>query len=183
MTNVFIGGSRKISRLNGMVKGRTENILNEGMSVLIGDANGADKAIQEHLAEQGYRNVTVYCTGEKCRNNIGNWETHQIKSDRKKKDFEFYTAKDLEMSKDADYGFMLWEGSSVGTLNNILNLLDRGKKVVVFFAPENDFITVRSLQDLEMLLEKCASENIEKFEKRLGLSKRTGVLQSELPLS
>ena len=30
---------------------------------------------------------------------------------------------------------MLWDGLSKGTLNNVLNLLDRGKKVVVYFNP------------------------------------------------
>ena len=56
------------------------------------------------------------------------------------------------MSDEADYGFMLWEGKSIGTLHNILNLADRGKQVVVYFASEKDFITVRSLKDVEWML-------------------------------
>jgi hypothetical protein len=50
--------------------------------------------------------------------------------------FFYHTAKDLAMAESADCGFMLWDGLSKGTLNNILNLLERGKKSVVYFSLE-----------------------------------------------
>ena len=40
----------------------------------------------------------------------------------------YYRAKDLAMVEDADCGFMIWNGESKGTLNNILNLLYMDKK-------------------------------------------------------
>ena len=136
MSTVFIGGSRRIARLNDAIRARVQNIVNEGMTIVIGDANGADKAIQKILDEAGYRNVVVYFSGGVCRNNIGNWETHQVSPGNGKRGFWFYAAKDIAMSRVADYGFMIWDGESVGTVHNVLNMLGGGKLVVVYFAPE-----------------------------------------------
>jgi hypothetical protein len=50
MTKVFIGGSRRLSQLNKDLKGRLDNIVERGFTVIVGDANGADKAVQRYLA-------------------------------------------------------------------------------------------------------------------------------------
>jgi len=181
MMKVFIGGSRKISRLNDEVRARIEKIVGEGFQVFVGDANGADKAVQKYLAEQEYERVVVFCTGSFCRNNVYHWETRQIQSDRQKRDFQFYAAKDAAMSNEADYGLMLWDGKSVGTLNNVLNMINSSKKVVVYYAPEKEFISVQSQEDVEVLLAKCAPEEIQRFEKRLNLPRPNGVYQGNLP--
>ena len=49
MTSVFIGGSRKVSRLNSAIKERIDGIIQREFTVYIGDANGSDKAIQKYL--------------------------------------------------------------------------------------------------------------------------------------
>ncbi|MGH8467853.1 MAG: hypothetical protein ACREX3_01675 [Gammaproteobacteria bacterium] len=46
MKKVFFGGSRRLGRLNPQVKSRAENMIAEGLQILVGDANGVDKAIQ-----------------------------------------------------------------------------------------------------------------------------------------
>jgi hypothetical protein len=183
MSTVFIGGSRRITHLDDAVRARAKNIVNEGLSVVVGDANGADKAIQRLLADVGYRNVVVFCSGDACRNNFGDWETRHIASPDGDRDFWFYAAKDIAMSDVADYGFMIWDGESVGTLHNILNLLDRGKLVVVFFSPETRFVTVRTLAELDTLLRRCPASAVRKFDKRLGLSARIHSRQGDLGLA
>ena len=70
MDSVFVAGSRALSKLNAQVKERLDNILRKEFTVLVGDANGADKAVQGYLAERRYRHVFVYCM-EVCRNNVG----------------------------------------------------------------------------------------------------------------
>jgi hypothetical protein len=179
---VFIGGSRKMARLNAPVRARMQNIIDKQLGVVVGDANGVDKAIQEYLFEQGYEEVVVYCAGSQCRNNAGGWEIRHVESNRKTKDFQFYTAKDVVMSEEADCGLMLWEGKSIGTLNNVLNLVDREKNVVVYFGPDKEFVTVRSQGDVESLVNRCTPESIKMFAKRLDLTKRLGQLQTELSL-
>lgn len=56
MTKVFIAGSRRLSRLNADVKRRIDIMIEKGFTILVGDANGADKAVQRYLVEKGYRN-------------------------------------------------------------------------------------------------------------------------------
>jgi len=61
MKKVFFGGSRKLSRLNRAIIERANNIVAQNFQILIGDANGADKAMQKYLAEKVYKNVIVFC--------------------------------------------------------------------------------------------------------------------------
>jgi sRNA-binding regulator protein Hfq len=153
VSKVFIGGSRKIKRLNNDIASRIDNILQNKYAILLGDATGVDKTVQKYLLDKRYNNVFVYCTGKQCRNNLAVWETKHVSDSQKtKKDFSYYSLKDLEMAKEADYGFMIWDGKSKGTLNNILNLLRFNKKTLVYYFPEKHFYTVDSFDVLKGLL-------------------------------
>src|SRR4030042_5943477 len=110
MIKVFIGGSRDITRLTKDIKVRIDNIIQKEYSILIGDATGADKSVQKYLFDKGYGNVIVFCMGRGCRNNIGRWETKHIEGKSEKKDFSYYSIKDLEMAREKDSGFMIWGG-------------------------------------------------------------------------
>lgn len=152
MDSVFVAGSRALSQLNAQVKQRIDNILKKQFTVLVGDANGADKAVQRYLAELGYRRVVVYCM-EVCRNNVGGWAIRSHSADRAvKRDRQYYGIKDRAMARDASWGFMLWDGISKGTLKNVVNLLDNDKKVLLFSAPKKQFFTLRSSGDLDHAL-------------------------------
>jgi len=39
----------------------------------------------------------------------------------------FFTVKDRAMTQEASVGFMVWEGKSLGPLNNVVRLLRQGK--------------------------------------------------------
>ena len=152
MHSVFVAGSRALSKLNAQVKERLDNILRKESTVLVGDANGADKAVQRYLAERAYRHVVVYCM-EVCRNNVGNWPIRSHSADPAvKRDRHYYGIKDRAMAKDASCGFMLWDGTSKGTLTNVINLLDYNKKVLLFSAPKKQFFTLRTAGDLDHTL-------------------------------
>lgn len=180
MKKVFFGGSRRLGRLNPQVKSRAENIIAEGLQILVGDANGADKAIQKFFSERGYENVVVFYAGDVCRNNLGNWSTREVKVDHARRDFRFFTAKDIAMSDEADYGFMIWDGESQGTVNNILNLLERGKKVVVYLCPDREFITLRGPSDATELLKRVDPELADVLDKKIGLRRRVAATQQAL---
>jgi hypothetical protein len=132
MTKVFIGGSRHISRLPEAVRQRLDRIIEKGLPVIVGDANGADKAVQSYLSARHYRSVEVYCAGRLPRNNVGGWPLRLIAVDERPGTLEFYKAKDRAMTDDATVGFMVWDGKSAGTLLNMLRLLSQQKKVVVY---------------------------------------------------
>ncbi|MCX6878655.1 MAG: hypothetical protein NTW21_33310 [Verrucomicrobia bacterium] len=77
---------------------------------------------------------------------------------------------------------MLWDGLSKGTLNNILNLLERGKKVVVFYGPSGHCKTLRQIPDLLPLLAQCPQSAMDEFEAKLDLTSRITPAQSTLNL-
>jgi adenine-specific DNA-methyltransferase len=96
---VFIGGSRAVARLNDALRKRLDRIIAEHHEVLIGDANGADRIVQQYLADHQYRAVTVYCTGSRCRNNVGQWTTNAIAPPASVRGgFDFYAARDRKMA-------------------------------------------------------------------------------------
>jgi hypothetical protein len=151
MSVVFIGGSRRLSRLNAVIRGRLDNIIERKNAVIIGDANGGDRAVQAYLAERGYRSVTVYCTNADCRNNVGQWPVRSIAA-TDQRGFDFYALKDAAMAGDAECGFMLWDGKSKGTLFNIRRLLAAGKPVVVYLAADHVCHTIRREAELAALV-------------------------------
>ena len=180
MKKVFFGGSRRLGKLNKAIKERADNIISTGYLVLIGDANGADRAMQKYLAEKSYKHVLIFCAGNICRNNIGRWETKFVPVNRAQKDFQYYSIRDKKISDEADYGFMVWDGKSKGTLNNIMNLLERNKPALVYFYPKGKFFTLKSVRDLAEIMSFCAREDIERLEKSLRISQRIHPEQSRL---
>jgi hypothetical protein len=152
-----------------MIRDRIRNMIDQDVRIVVGDANGADKASQKFLAEMRYSNVVVFCAGKTCRNNIGEWDTRQISVDPKLKGRAFYTQKDKAMAAEADYGFVLWDGKSAGSISNVFELLKYGKKIVVYFAPEKQFLTVTSLDDAKELMSKCDPDTYDAISKKIRL--------------
>jgi hypothetical protein len=169
---VFLSGSRKLSRLNDRVRARIDNVLVKGLRVVVGDANGADKALQSYLAEKQYRTVTVFCAQGRCRNNVGGWEERAVPVPAGVTGRDFYTTKDIAMAEEADYGFVLWDGKSVGSINNVLALLKRGKMVVVYVSPRQAFWTVKGPADVEVLIGECDPEDREEIQRKAGLGRK-----------
>lgn len=151
MTSVFIGGSRRLGRMNPQLAHRLSNIIDKQLCVLIGDANGFDRAAQAFLADSGYREVVVYCTGGQCRNNIGEWPVHAVEYRGKDRGLEFYTAKDDAMLRDADYGLFAWDGKSKGTLRNVRMMAERQRPSSIYVSPLRKFVTVRNPADAASL--------------------------------
>ena len=170
MPQVFIAGSRTVSRLNVQIKERLDNIMKQNFTVLVGDANGADRAVQRYLAQHNYRNVVVYCM-EVCRNNVGEWPTrHHTAPLSAKRDRHYYGIKDTAMAKDAGCGFMLWDGVSKGTLTNIVNLLSVRKKALLYLCPRKMFFTLRRCEDFQLALHANGISNVPGFLASLGMS-------------
>lgn len=153
---VFIAGARKISKLDKNTLKKLQSILNSGADILVGDANGVDKAIQQYFSDNLCNDVYVYATNGIARNNVGSWQIVNVETKQQRKDFSFYTIKDKKMASDCDYGFMIWNGESKGTLNNMVNLTMLDKKVLVYFMPENIFYMINSYNGLgKFVLSKC----------------------------
>lgn len=116
---VFISGSISIKKLRKYDLPFLEQLIEGNRTILIGDAYGIDKAIQEYLHKNDYQNVIVYYSGENIRNNIGNWKTKQISNPDHLTGRLLYKLKDKAMGDDCDSALVFWDGRSKGTQQNM----------------------------------------------------------------
>ena len=87
---VFVSGKVSYDKpLSKKVRGELDGAMKAGSKILVGDAPGADTRVQDYLAKSGYKNVTVYTSDGKARNNVGGWKEKNIglnlKDDRKRR--------------------------------------------------------------------------------------------------
>lgn len=128
---IFLGGSKTINALTEDIKKKFFKMMNCGYKFAVGDCIGADLQIQKLLSEYGYKKVIVYYSGDKPRINLGGWKTKYISSNNYIERHERQKAKDEQMAKDCDEGFMLLNGTTKGTMANIETLLSLNKKCTV----------------------------------------------------
>jgi hypothetical protein len=172
MTKVFISGSIKIKHLDAKVIERLSNIVTSNFSVIVGDADGVDSSIQEYLKLNGANSVVVYCSGETPRNNLGNWVTKKISTAYKPGTRDYFTAKDKKMAEDCDYGFMVWDASSTGTLSNALEIVERHKVALVYINKAKQFLKVKDAQDVEKLIAFMNEKSLKKAEEKIDLRRK-----------
>ena len=178
-TTVFIAGSMNIKNLDARVKERIDNIVSQGFEVVVGDADGADSSIQSHLFNLGDAKITVFCSGGSPRNNIGDWPIRPVVTSYAEGTRAFFTAKDIEMAEAADYGLMIWDAKSTGTLCNVLELLARKKKSVVFVNKAKLFKNVGDVHQLEELVSYMSEVARRKAEDKIKLTERIEALKHE----
>ena len=167
MTCVVLGGSRRISRLDGEIRLRLDRIVQQQFRLIVGDANGADKALQNYLVERAYRNVEVFCSGSSPRNNLGGWVTRPIAAKARPGTFEFFAAKDQAMAELATVGFMLWDGESTGTMLNVWRLAKQRKSCLVYVHPRRQFLQVVAESDWHALWGMADAESRAVLERRI----------------
>ena len=63
MHKVFISGSMRIKNLDKSVLERINNIVASDYQVIVGDADGIDRSVQEYLKSKQSKSVIVYCSG------------------------------------------------------------------------------------------------------------------------
>ena len=152
---IFLGGSKIITSLDDRIKEDLIDYMNLGYNILIGDRIGADKEIQKLLAENGYPLVTVYFSGDRPCINLGNWTTKNVASNKYLSDFERQKLKDNQMAMDCNYGYMLLQSQTKGTMANINKLLEQNKTCHVKMYNKNGSYsrsaTIKNENDLEWI--------------------------------
>ena len=134
MSKLFVSGSKSISTLSEDFISALKEVVAEGSEILVGDCYGVDSAVQKLLAEWGYSNVTVYCSGETPRNYF--LKEGRIRSCAEAaiglKGRAYNYVKDIAMCNDCDNAMMFWNGISRGTLQNIRRVREAGKPMTIF---------------------------------------------------
>ncbi len=126
---IFISGSKSISALSEEVKSLLDEHIALGTEFLVGDCYGVDAAVQMYLDSKGYRNVTIYCSGETPRNNYVTDAKVRPSAEAAKglTGNAFQYVKDIQMAKDCDQAIMIWDGKSKGTGENIRRIKELKK--------------------------------------------------------
>lgn len=150
---VFIGGSISIKELDCTVKSELNKLIESKREILVGDAYGVDSLIQKYFFDNGYRKVTVYTCNRHPRNNIGDFKVKNINPSLGA-GREFYTEKDRAMSYDCDFGFMIWDGKSKGTLANIRRLAKLGVGINVYLSEKRQMKNINNYNDYKKFTEE-----------------------------
>lgn len=178
-TRVFIAGSINIKLLDPQVKARIDNIVAQDFEVVVGDADGVDASIQQYLVDHGKTRAVVFCSGNQPRNNVGCWPVQRVETNHSRGSRAFFTAKDVRMAEVADVGLMIWDTKSTGTLSNVIELLSRKKKSVVFVNKAKIFKNIGSVEQLEELLAFMSEHAKQKANEKIKLFSRIDALKHE----
>ncbi len=149
MSRVFISGSISLNQLPNEVMQSFDNIISQNMEVYVGDAKGVDVATQQYFSSKNYTNVTVCTIYEKPRNIVADFFKIQkifydetLKSEREKQ-----TAKDDYMTQHSNYSFVIWDGKSKGSYNNINRAFHYDKKLKVYITNEQRYLLHNELHE------------------------------------
>lgn len=141
---VFISGSSKTQskdseyyrrELPKSIKSYIENHIKKGNKIIVGDAPGIDRQVQNYLKKRKYSNVEVYGPGKQVRY-VANkkWKTNPIDAPEFEiGSKEWLAKKDIVMTNAADLGLaiILDEGSKA-TRKNVERLISQNKNVKVY---------------------------------------------------
>ncbi len=135
LNKVFISGSISLKSLPNDAIHHLWGYIVCKYHILVGDANGIDRLIQQYFIDNKYCNVTIYSIHTKPRNIMSklfhvkhiDYKTSQYylnSPDNIKRSIDNsyrlqQTAKDIAMSNDSTESYMIWDGNSKGTLANI----------------------------------------------------------------
>ena len=142
---VFVSGSSKTQdtasgyyrkKLPYDVRSELRSEMKKGNKIIVGDAPGIDRQVQDYLAKKNYDNVEVFSPGKEGARYLAkdSWkQTNVDKPDAEVGSKEWLAEKDKLMSKLADKGIAvtLDEGSTA-TRRNVDRLVDANKDVFVY---------------------------------------------------
>lgn len=150
---VFISGKVKYDRrISKRIQNELDSVMKANAKVIVGDAPGADKRVQDYLAEKSYRNVEVYTTDNEARNNVGNWKVNKISSDGYTDEREVRRQKDIAMTNAATRGFAISsddDREDSATSLNIKRMKEQGKQIDLYDFKKETYFVDEERKDLK----------------------------------
>ena len=119
----------KGEELPGEVTEKLDEALERGVSVVVGEARGACRVFQDHLAGRGYGEVVVG-HARSMRYNAGGWETARYGDDVK--------SRERGMMDDCDSAIVIWVNRSSVIAENLEYLKRRGVPTYVYECSTKD---------------------------------------------
>jgi len=141
---LFVSGSSKTQdktseyyrkKLPKEIRKELKKSIKQKDKIVVGDAPGIDRQVQDFLKKHKYKDVEIYGPGKKVRYSANkNWKTHPI-DDPKHEPFskEWLAKKDKVMTRVADKGLaVILDEGATATRNNVQRLIDQNKQVKVY---------------------------------------------------
>ena len=126
---IFLGGIRRLDELPDKVTDWLDYFIDTGEHFIVGDRHGADLVFQNYLNVRRYTSVTVFCSGDKSRFNLGKWqEVHVTVEDGAYDEKQ----KDDAMIESCDGALLVWNGQSTETASKIRELRCRGLPIFIY---------------------------------------------------
>ena len=141
---VFISGSSKTqfddndfyrAELPWPIQEQIMQYMKQGKTILVGDAPGIDRQVQDFLDDAGYKNVEIYSPGNKTRYSANSkWKVNHIEvPNASEGSDEWLRGKDEAMTNRATEGLAITiENGAQATRNNVNRLKSQDKNVNVF---------------------------------------------------
>ena len=151
MNKVFISGSIVIKKIPPCVEKSINKIIESGMEILVGDADGIDTKVQNYCKKLNYYNVTVYSIYASPRYMASDFKKkYIIPRSESKKERELQQEKDEAMTMDSDYSLVIWDGKSKGSYNNIIRAIENHKKVKLYLSEIDQFVDPKKITKIEI---------------------------------
>lgn len=148
---VYLNGSKTVNVLTVDVKNKIIDMMHRNYRFIIGDFEGASIQMQKLLHESGYKNVTVYYSGDYPRLNLGEWKSKHLP----------YNCQEQALL-DCDEGFMVMDREEEWWRADLQKLIANQKACEVCISQKGMAEPISAAiwricneKDLEWLVESC----------------------------
>ena len=141
---LFVSGSSKTQTVESPyyrkelpkeIQKELDDSISRNEKIVVGDAPGIDRQVQDYLNNKHYSNVEVYGPGKEVRYSANaKWKTNAIDDpDHEPYSKEWLAKKDEFMTNAADRGLaVILDEGAAATRNNVRRLVDQNKEVKVY---------------------------------------------------
>ena len=141
---VFVSGSSKTQDPNSEyyrgelpkdIRLALREHIRNGNKIIVGDAPGIDRQVQDYLKKQKYDNVEIYGPGKEVRYSANpKWKVNLVDDpDHEPGSKEWLAKKDIAMTEAADEGLaIILDDGAKATRNNVRRLLESQKAAKVY---------------------------------------------------
>ena len=182
---VFISGSSKTQfkdspyyrkKLSRKLRADIKREMRNKSTILVGDAPGIDRQVQDYLKKKRYKNVEVYSPGKEARYLADkNWKNTTVDvPDAKPGSPEWLAAKDKVMQDKATKGIaVILPNGSGATRKNIDKMISDNKDVKIYQLTDDKSDNVlKSMKRQGLVPKNATAQNMDSW----GKSEKTNVL-------
>ena len=172
---IYVGGSKNIDTLPECIQTRLKELAGEKNGFIMGTNVGADVLLREFLSKDAKASVNVYVPEEEAVSfegvNITYFKPrYDDENERRTHENVFmhgsfvFPDADFNLLKDAEYGFFIWDGASLRTFMNILEMVWYKKTVEVYLAKTGDIYKIEKAEDLKELVDMPGEDYVGKWD-------------------